>query len=135
MPNAVTADSSKGVIREVSVNSSSDLRPVELKGYYSNPGYELLKIVIDSGEGGVIGTARMTVYGKDSTKLKNDLIQDSKIIDGDFQDLCPGCTIRWSGDDVASAICTAGDEYEVEFHGPDCSVSVSQAGTISLTRR
>ena len=35
LPSSVTADSSKGVIREVSVNANSDLRPVELKGNYN----------------------------------------------------------------------------------------------------
>jgi hypothetical protein len=135
LPNAVTADSSKGVIREVSVSGSSDLRPVELRGNYNGVGYELLKLVIESGEGGAIGTAKMSVYGKDNNQLKNDLIVNSEIIDGDFQVLCSGVRIRWSGDDVATAVCTAGDEYEIELKGMDCEVSTSQVGSISLTRR
>ena len=135
LPNAVTAESGRGVIREVTVNDSSDLRPVELKGNYAGSGYELLKVKIESGEGGIIGTAKMSVYGKNSNQLKIDLIVDSEIIDGQFMYLCPGMRIRWSGDDVATAVCTALDEYEIELKGYDCEVSTSQMGSVSLSRR
>ena len=54
LPTAISVDSSKGVIREVSVDSGSDLRPVELKGNYSGTGYELLKVIVDSADDTVI---------------------------------------------------------------------------------
>jgi len=84
LPTSISGDSSKGVIREVSVNTSSDLRPIELKGHYTGSGYELLKVYIDSGEGGIIGTTKMTVKGKDSNLLKTDTLIDSEVITGDF---------------------------------------------------
>ena len=136
LPNAVTADSSKGVIREVSVNGSSDLRPVELRGEYTGTDYELLKVVIESGEGGIIGTARMSVYGKGNDKLKDNLLIDSEIISGDYQNCGVGTLfIRWSGDDVASAICTGADDYEIELHGSALPSTVSEVGSVTLTRR
>jgi len=135
LPTAVTVDSAQGVLREVSVNANSDLRPVELKGTYMGLGYELLKVFIDTGEGGAIGTAKYTVVGRSSTGLKNETIVDSEVIDGQFQRLTPDLWIRWGGDDVASAICTEADEYEIEIHGLDVPSTVSQNGSISLTRR
>ena len=137
LPTAISEDSSKGVIREVAVNSASDLRPVELKGHYGGSGYELLKVFIESGENGVIGTTKMTVKGKSSTLLKNDVLIDSEIITGDFQSLGVGTLqIRWGGDDVTSAITTASDEYEVELWGEELDATISTAVfPIEVTRR
>ena len=142
LPSMRTKDSSEGTIREVSVNASSDLIPVELIGNYygsTGMGYELLKVFIESGEGGVIGTAKFTVHGKSSTKLKDssEVLVDSEIIDGDYQYLGVGnLYIRWGGDDVASAICTAADEYEIELYARSLGTSTARNyGTIHLTRR
>ena len=136
LPTAISGDSSKGVIREVSVNASSDLRPIELRGHYSGSGYELLKVYIDSGEGGIIGTTKMTVKGKDGTLLKNNTLIDSQVITGDFDFLGAGSLyIRWGGDDVTSAITTATDEYEIELWGSSLDATVSSVGSIRMTRR
>ena len=128
-------DAAKGIIREVSVDSSSDLRPVELTGHYSGTSYELLKVYIDSGEGGVIGTTKMTVTGKSSTALKSETLVDSEIITGDYQSLgVSSMEIRWSGDNDA-AITTASDEYEVELFGYSLDSSTpGQVGNIKMTR-
>ena len=136
LPNSVTGDSRKGLIREVSVNTLSDLRPVELQGEYQGTGYELLKVVIDTDEGGAIGTAKMSVYGRDNDNLKTDLIIDSEIIDGQLQYLgVPGVYIRWSGDDVATAVTPTNDEYEIEVHSSSINSDVSSIGSVSMTRR
>ena len=135
LPNSISKDSSKGVIREVSVNSSSDLRPVELRGHYSGYDYELLKVVIDSGEGGIMGTSKYTVYAADSDNLKQDVVVDSEIINGRFQTLGVGnLQIRWGGDDVATAITTAADEYEIELHGYGMDTTISKIGSVRMTR-
>ena len=133
--NQRTMDAAKGIIREVSVSSSSDLRPVELTGHYSGSAYELLKVYIDSGEGGVIGTARMTVTGKSSTALKAETLVDSETITGDYQNLgISDMKIRWSGDNDA-AITTASDEYEIEIFGHSLDSSTpGQVGNIKMTR-
>ena len=136
LPTSISSDSSKGVIREVSVNASSDLRPIELRGHYSGIGYELLKVYIDSGEGGIIGTTKMTVVGKDGTLLKNNTLIDSQVITGDYDFVGVGdLYIRWSGDDVTSAITTAADEYEIELWGSSLDATVSSVGSIRMTRR
>ena len=136
LPTAISGDSSKGVIREVSVNASSDLRPIELRGHYNGTGYELLKVYIDAGENGIIGTTKMTVKGKDSTLLKTDTLIDSEVITGDFQHLGVGSLyIRWGGDDVTSAITTAADEYEIELWGSSLDATISSVGSLRMTRR
>ena len=134
--NQRTMDAAKGIIREVSVNASSDLRPVELTGHYTGSAYELLQVYIDTSENGVLGTTRMTVKGKDSTKLKNNVLIDSEIITGDYQSLgLSGMKIRWSGDNDA-AITTADDEYEIEVFGHNLDSSTpGQVGNIKMTRR
>tara|TARA_Y100001938_G_scaffold21572_1_gene27754 strand:+ start:11617 stop:12906 length:1290 start_codon:yes stop_codon:yes gene_type:complete len=136
LPNQVSRDSSKGVIRHVSVNASTTLFPVELRGNYSRYGYDLLKIYIDSGEGGAIGTARMTVKAKDSDQLKNDVIVDSEIITGDFQPLASGLQIRWSAGviDGSTDVATAGDEYEIEVYSTTMDATVSNVGSVGLSR-
>ena len=136
LPTAISGDSSKGVIREVSVDPASDLRPIELRGHYNGTGYELLKVYIDSGENGIIGTSKMTVKGKDTNLLKTDTLIDSEIITGDFQHLGVGSLyIRWGGDDVTSAITTAADEYEIELWGSSLDATISSVGSIRMTRR
>jgi len=136
LPTAISGDSSKGIIREVSVDSASDLRPIELRGHYNGIGYELLKVYIDSGENGIIGTTKMTVKGKDTNLLKTDTLIDSEIITGDFQHLGVGSLyIRWGGDDVVTAITTAADEYEIELWGSSLDSTISSVGSIRMTRR
>tara|TARA_R110002020_G_scaffold472472_1_gene700614 strand:- start:35433 stop:36395 length:963 start_codon:yes stop_codon:yes gene_type:complete len=132
LPNSVTPDSSRGVIREVSVDSSSDLRLVELKGIYQLSGYDLIKIVINTG--GIIGTSTYSVYVKDSDKLKSHLVVSQEKITGDYDEVAHGIFMRFSGDDD-SAITTANDEYEISVFGNDCEVSTSHVGGFSLTRR
>ena len=78
----------------------------------------------------------MTVKGKSSTTLKSDVLVDSEIITGDFQSLGIGSMyIRWSGDDVTSAITTAADEYEIECWGSSLDATVSSVGSLRMTRR
>ena len=133
--NQRTMDAAKGIIREVSVNTNSDLRPVELTGHYNGSAYELLKVYVDSGEGGVLGTTKMTVKGKSSTTLKSETLVDSDVITGDYQTLgVSDMQIRWSGDNDA-AITTASDEYEVELFGHSLDSSTpGQVGNIKMTR-
>ena len=136
LPNQVSRDSSKGVIRHVSVNASTTLYPVELKGQYTGYGYDLLKVYIETGEGGAIGTAKMTVKAKDQDKLKNDVIVDSEIITGDFQNLTSGLQIRWSAGviDGSTDVATQADEYEIELYSASMDATVSNVGSVGLTR-
>ena len=136
LPNAITKDSSKGVLREVSKNTGSDLIPVELRGHYGGSDYELLKVKIEDGEEGLMGTSKYTVYGSDGDNLKVDVIVDSETINGRYQTLGVGnLQIRWGGDNVATATTNANDEYEIELHGYGIdTTSPTKFGSIRMTR-
>ena len=110
-----TADTSKGVIRDVTYTSGS-IRPVDTRGRARGVDYDLVKVSIESGEGGVLGTARYTVTVKDSTKLKNNVLIDSEVITGDFQSLAYGLEIRFAGS-ADNSVATANDEWEIEVGG------------------
>ena len=135
LPTSISGDSSKGVIREVSVDSASDLRPVELRGHYHGSGYELIKVIVDSVDDTIIGTATFSVYGKNSTTLKTDQILTSKTINGDFQPIIGSLAIRWGTDDVATGLVKEDDEYEIELWGSSLDATVSSVGSIIMTRR
>ena len=133
LPNAISSDSSKGVIREVSVNASSDLRPVELIGNYSSWGYDLIKVKVISG--GVIGTSTYSVWVKNSDNLKATQVVTNEKISGDYDNLVSGLYIRWSGDDVSTATTTTNDEYEIEVHSSSLNASISTMSSVRMTRR
>tara|TARA_Y100001963_G_scaffold96321_1_gene132614 strand:+ start:1779 stop:2741 length:963 start_codon:yes stop_codon:yes gene_type:complete len=132
LPNAVSADSSKGVIREVSVHSNSDLRPVEMKGNYNLSGYDLIKLKVITG--GVIGTSTYSVWVKDSDTLKNNQVITAEKITGDYDLVVSGLYVRFGGDDD-SAITTANDEYEIEVHSSSIDSDNSSIGSMRMTRR
>ncbi len=133
LPTAVSADSSRGVIREVSINAGSDLRPVELKGNYNVYGYDLIKVKVITG--GVIGTSTYSVWVKDNDTLKNRQVITAEKITGDYDHVASGLYMRWSGDDVATATTNADDEYEIEVHSSSINSDISSVGSISMTRR
>ena len=83
LPTNSSGDARKGVLREVSVSGA--LRIAELGGTYSGAGYDLLKVVVDTG--GAIGTARFSVYSKDDDNLKVHRSVISEVIDGDYQSI------------------------------------------------
>ena len=134
LPSDVTKDSSKGVLREVSVNSSTNLYPVELRGHYSGRDYELLKLT--SPTGGVIGTGTYSVFAKGSTTLKSETVVDAQIISGDFQSLGVGnLEVRFSGPTSTHATTTSNDEWDIELHGYAMdTTSPSKMGSVRMTR-
>tara|TARA_Y100000593_G_scaffold95130_1_gene200463 strand:- start:30260 stop:31501 length:1242 start_codon:yes stop_codon:yes gene_type:complete len=133
LPTAVSSDSSKGVIREVSVNSSSDLRPVQLKGSYNAFGYDCIKLKVITG--GVVGTSTYSVWVKDSNTLKSNQVVTEEKITGDFDIVTSGLWVRFSGDDVATAITSDNDEYEIEVYSSSMDSDISAIGSVSMTRR
>lgn len=134
---------SKGTIREIRSDPGSDLKPVELRGNYSGSEYELLKIIVDSGdhsqaEGTEMGVATYSVYGKSSTKLKTKQIVKSETINGDYQTTgIDGLYIRWGGGDIEDQgldYAMELDEYEIELWGSNIQPTVSQVRSTTLSR-
>ena len=106
-----TGDSSKGIIREISVSGA--LLIVDTRGRYSGI-YDRIKVKI--GTGGVVGTATYNVYVGNSENLKTEQIVTNEIINGQYQPLGYGLEIRFQGS-ADSSTATANDEWEIEVSG------------------
>jgi len=131
LPTNSSGDARKGVLREVSVAGA--LRIAELGGSYIGAGYDLLKIVVDTA--GAIGTARFSVYSKDSDNLKVHRSVISEVIDGDYQNIGYGLYVRFAGATDADTA-TINDEYEIEVKGrKNESNIISAVSSMRLTRR
>ena len=127
-----TSDSSKGVIRDVTYTGT--VRPVDTRGHYSGT-YDLLKIKITTG--GAIGTAKYSVWNKDSEKLgmnEGTQVVTDEIINGDYQSLSGGLLIRFAGTDFSSTA-AVNDIWEVEVQGYTEEVDSSSLKPIRMTRR
>ena len=128
-----TADSSKGVIRDVTY--SGTVRPVDTRGHYSGT-YDLIKIKIDT-TGGAIGTATYSVWTKDGDKLgmnEGNQVVTTEIINGDYQALAGGLQVRFSGTDFDSTA-SVNDTWEVEVQGWSEEVDSGSLKPIRMTRR
>jgi len=106
-----TRDSSKGIIREVSVSGA--LLIVDTRGRYSGI-YDRIKVII--GTGGVIGTATYNVYAGNAENLKTAQVVTNKTINGQYQSIGNGLEIRFQGSSDSSSA-TTNDEWEIEVSG------------------
>ena len=131
LTHQITADSSKGIIRDVTYTSGK-IRPVELRGRASLDGFDNIKLKIITG--GVLGTATYSVWTKDSDLLKNNQVVTAEKINGDFQILAHGLEVRFAGSVDGTTEAAANDEWEIEVYGSTMDATVSQVGSISLTR-
>jgi len=129
-----TADSSKGVIRDVSYTDGS-VRPVDTRGHYSGT-FDLIRITIGTG-GAMDGTATYNVWVKDGDKLGNqqgNQVVTNEKINGDYQSLAGGLQIRFAGE-TKTSVATATNEWEVEVTGWAEEVDASSLKTIRMTRK
>ena len=129
----ITADSSKGIIRDVYYTSGS-IRPVELRGRASLDGFDLIKLIISTS--GAIGTAKYDVFVRGNDTLKSEQVVHGEIINGNFQTLAYGLDVRFAGgtDSSTANTTTQADEWEIEVYGSEMDATISQVGSISLTR-
>ena len=83
-----------------------------------------------------MGTAKYSVYTKDSEKLKNNQVVTDEVITGDFQALAGGLQIRFGGETDSSTANASGtaDEWEIEVTGQTEYVDSSDMKSIKLTR-
>ena len=127
-----TADSSQGIIRDVTYTGT--VRPVDTRGHYSGT-YDLIKIKITTA--GAIGTAKYSVWVKDSDKLgmnEGHQVVTDKIINGDYQSLAGGLQIRFQGTNFDSTA-YLNDVWEVEVMGWSEEVDSSSLKPIRMTRK
>ena len=128
----VTRDSSQGIIRDVSYTNGA-IRPVDTRGEWTGT-YDLIKVIITTG--GVLGTAKYSVYVKGSTKLKENQVVTDEIITGDYQALAGSLQIRFAGSTDTSTANVSGtaDEWEIEVFGRHEEVDASSGKAVKMTR-
>ena len=147
-----SSDDSKGTIREVALAvlggnfiTFGRLKPVELKGNYLGSEYELLKVAITSSSAQTLGVATFSVWGKSNTNLKQKLLVEDEIINGDYQSLgLNNLQIRFGGKYMTStevdgttyqSMAFSNDEWEIELWGNNIQPSVSQINSVLMSRR
>ena len=125
-----TGDSSKGIVRDVSYTSGA-IRPVDTRGRWSGS-WDLIKVLITTG--GVLGTAKYSVWTKSGDNLKDNQVVTDEIINGDYQTLAGGLQIRFGGS-TKTSVATATNEWEIEVAGWQEEVDNSTINTVKMTRR
>jgi len=134
-----TGDSSKGIIRDIKYTSGG-VRPVDTRGRYYGE-WDLVKVIITTA--GAIGTARYSVFVKDSDSLKTTEVVSNRIISGDYQSLASHLEIRFGAENatassaagISASEATLNDEWEVEVSGLFEEVDNSSVNSIKMTRR
>ena len=120
-----SADSSQGIITELSANASSTLKPVDLRGKYRGSVYDKIRLQVITG--GVIGTATYSVWVKGDDKLginQGSQVVTAEKITGGYQTLSGGLQVRFGGSTptgvsggtaaLLSNVATADDVYQIE---------------------
>ncbi len=131
----VTGDSSKGVIRQISVSGSINL--VDTRGHYYDI-YDRVGVKITTA--GAMGTAKYSVWQKDGDNLGAERMNNGETADyietinGQYQPLAQDVYIRFAGDTADTA--TLNDKWEIEFFGKNESVDdTGMPYSIRMTRR
>ena len=124
-----TGDASKGIVRKISVAGSLNI--VDTRGNYRGS-YDRLKVIVTTG--GAIGTAKYSVYAKDEDALKNNIVLQDEIINGDYQELAGGLQVRFQGSSDASTG-TLNDEWEVEVMGLYEETDNPSIRSVKMTRK
>ncbi len=123
-----SGDMSQGNVSKVSVTGALNI--VDTRGDYVGT-YDRIKVNITTA--GAIGTAKYSVFAKDSDGLKNNLVVDNTIVNGDYQSLVGGLQIRFQGSADSSAA-TLNDEWEVEVMGKHEHTDSAGIRSVKLTR-
>ena len=124
-----TGDASQGIVRKISVSGSLNI--VDTRGNYFGS-YDRLKVIVTTG--GAIGTAKYSVYAKNTDGLKNNLVLQDEIINGDYQEVAAGLQIRFQGSSDSSTA-TQNDEWEIEVTGVYEEVENASMRSVKMTRK
>ena len=131
-----TGDSSKGIVREIT--GTGAIRIVDTRGRYGGT-YDKIGVKITTG--GRLGTAKYSVWVKDSDYLGAERMNnsataniDDEVINGQFQSLTGGLQIRFGGDTADAA--NADDKWEIEVSGYYEEVdNASSMRSVRMTRK
>jgi len=103
-----------GIIREIAINASSTGSVIDVRG---TPGvdWDVIKIVISTAGTFTSGSAsgvKYDTYVADDTGLKIDKSTNAEVIDGGYQEVGHGMSVRFS-----PGVYTLNDEWELEISG------------------
>jgi len=104
----------KGQVRDVSLDATTTGGIADLGGKATTE-FDLVKVIIETGGTFAFGSASAvtySVYSGDSTGLKVSQVIDSEIIDGSYQSMAHGVTVRFK-----PGVYVANDEWEVLLNG------------------
>ena len=74
------------------------------------------------------------MYAKDEDALKNNLVVQTEVINGDYQELAGGLQIRFQGSADASTA-TSNDEWEIEVMGLYEETDNPAIRSVKMTRK
>ncbi len=119
------------IVKEVAIDSSTTGAIVDTYGY-PQTSFDRIKVIIETGGTFAAGSTSTVTYktfiGNDSG-LKVNASQATEVLDGSFQPVGTGVTVRFS-----TGVYTANDEWEGEVSGLD-HTSGGGIETIQLKRR
>jgi hypothetical protein len=124
-----SGDMSQGNVKKVSVSGSLNI--VDTRGEYIGT-YDRMKVIITTA--GAIGTAKYSVYVKNSENLKADLVVSNEVVNGDYQKLASGLEIRFQGS-ADSSTASQNDEWEIEVMGKHEHTDNAGVKSVKMTRR
>ena len=129
MSNETSFASEKGVIQEISLNSSTTgyIEDIKLHGP-PNVDYDEVRVVISTGGTFALGTSspvKYDVYVKNSNGIRMQKVVDAEQVNGDYQSLAYGARIRFQAGGYV-----ADDEWSIIFQSDELPVGTVKSGQI-----
>ena len=129
MSNETSFASEKGVIQEISLNSSTTgyIEDIKLHGP-PNVDYDEVRVVISTGGTFALGTSspvKYDVYVKNSNGIRMQKVVDAEQVNGDYQSLAYGARIRFQ-----AGVYVADDEWSIIFQSDELPVGTVKSGQI-----
>jgi hypothetical protein len=129
MSNETSFASEKGVIQEISLNSSTTgyIEDIMLHGP-PNVDYDEVRVVISTGGTFALGTSspvKYDVYVKNSNGIRMQKVVDAEQVNGDYQSLAYGARIRFQ-----AGVYVADDEWSIIFQSDELPVGTVKSGQI-----
>ena len=129
MSNETSFASEKGVIQEISLNSSTTgyIEDINLHGR-PNVDYDEVRVVISTGGTFALGTSspvKYDVYVKNSSGIRMNKVVNAEQVNGDYQVLAYGARIRFQ-----AGVYVADDEWSIIFQSDELPVGTIKSGQI-----
>ena len=127
--NETTFKSESGVIKEVSLDSSTTgyIEDIKLDGP-PHTDYDEVRVVISTGGTFALGTSspvKYDVYVKNDNGLRMSKVVDAETMNGDYQSLAYGARIRYQ-----AGVYVANDEWSVTFQSDEIAIGSVKSGQL-----